>query len=148
MNRTVFVLLATLVLTGVSHAADFTPACHAGMLNGTYAIRYSGAGRIAPDQPLMQFRLIGTTTFDPAGATYDGGQSFDLAVSAGIGIDVVTPWEWGEGTLVIRVEGRDHIQFASPFDPANPDDGDFGLIHNAAVMIGFHSAVGLLGGGG
>lgn len=87
-----------------------------------------------------------STTFNPAAAIYAGEQTFHPAVSGGIGFDFITPWQWGEGPLVIRVEGRDHIQFASPFDPVNSDDGDFGLIHNAAVVLGFHTGVGTPGG--
>ena len=86
------------------------------------------------------------TTFDPAGVTYGGEQSFDLVAVAGLGFDIVTPWKWGEGPLVIRVEGRDHMQFSSPFDPVNPDSGEFGMVHNAAVVVGFHTGMGLLRG--
>jgi len=86
------------------------------------------------------------TTFDPAAVTYGGEEAFDLAISAGVGIDIVTPWRWGEGPLVIRLEGRDHIQLSSPFDPANAEDDDFGMIHNAAVVLGFHTGMGILGG--
>jgi hypothetical protein len=49
--------------------------------------------------------------------------------------------------LVIRLEARDHIQFSSPFDPVAADDPEFGLIHNAGVVIGFHTGMGILGGG-
>jgi hypothetical protein len=87
------------------------------------------------------------TTFDPAAAVYGGEESFHLTATAGLGFDIVTPWEWGEGPLVVRVEGRDFIQFSSPFDPVNADDGDFGLIHNASVVLGFHTGIGVLGGG-
>lgn len=87
------------------------------------------------------------TTFDPAGVTYDGEEGLDLVATAGLGVDIVSPWQWGEGPLVIRLEARDHIQFSSPFDPSNPDDGEFGMIHNAAVVLGFHTGVGVLGGG-
>ena len=86
------------------------------------------------------------TTFDPAAVTYGGEEAFDLAISAGVGIDIVTPWRWGEGPLVIRLEGRDHIQLSSPFDPASAEDDDFGMIHNAAVVLGFHTGMGILGG--
>lgn len=86
------------------------------------------------------------TTFDGAGATYSGDESLDLAVSAGLGFDIITPWRWGEGPLVVRIEGRDMIQLKSPFDPMNPDDSDFDMIHNAAVVLGFHTGIGILGG--
>lgn len=89
-----------------------------------------------------------TTTFDPAAVTYSGEESFDLVAVAGVGIDIVTPWKWGEGPLVIRLEGRDHLQFSSPFDPENPEDSAFGIVHNAALVLGFHTGVGVLGGGG
>jgi hypothetical protein len=87
------------------------------------------------------------TTFDPAGVTYDGSQAFDFVASAGVGFDIITPWHWGEGPLVIRLEAQDYLQFSSPFDPANPDDGDLGMIHNAAVILGLHTGMGVLRGG-
>ncbi|MBT8395376.1 MAG: hypothetical protein HKO65_12190 [Gemmatimonadetes bacterium] len=87
------------------------------------------------------------TTFDQAGANYPGEEKFNLVASASLGFDILTPWHWGEGPLIVRLEGRDHIQFSSPFDPANPDDAEFGLIHNAGVVIGFHTGIGVLGGG-
>lgn len=87
------------------------------------------------------------TNFDPAGVSYDGEQAFEFVASAGAGIDFITPWEWGEGPIVIRLEGRDYIQFSSPFDPVFPDDDAFGMIHNIAVMLGFHTGMGSLTGG-
>jgi hypothetical protein len=87
------------------------------------------------------------TTFDAAAVTYGGEEPFDLVALAGVGIDIITPWKWGEGPLVIRLEGRDHMQFSSPFDPVNPEDGDFGMVHNASVVLGFHTGMGVLGGG-
>jgi hypothetical protein len=88
------------------------------------------------------------TTYDPARATYPGDPGFDLVATASLGFDIVSPWRWGEGPLIVRIEGRDHIQFSSPFDPRDPEASEFGLIHNAAVVIGFHTGVGVLGGGG
>ena len=35
------------------------------------------------------------TTFDAAGVTYGGEESFGLVALAGVGIDIVTPWQWG-----------------------------------------------------
>ena len=61
--------------------------------------------------------------------------------------DIVTPWQWGEGPVSVRIEGRDHIQFSSPFDPANPEASEFGMIHNAGVVIGFHTGIGAMDGG-
>lgn len=87
------------------------------------------------------------TTFGAAAATYGGKETVKLLLPVGIGIDFITPWNWGEGPLVIRIEGRDHIQLKSPFDPVDPDQGDFGMIHNFGVVLGFHTGVGLLGGG-
>lgn len=87
------------------------------------------------------------TTFDAAGVVYGGEESFDLVALAGLGIDIVTPWQWGEGPLVIRLEGQDRIQFSSPFDPMNPDSEELGMVHNAAVMIGFHTGIGVWDGG-
>jgi hypothetical protein len=48
---------------------------------------------------------------------------------------------------VFRIEATDYIQFSSPFDPADPSDAEFGMIHNAAVLVGFHTGMGVLGGG-
>lgn len=86
------------------------------------------------------------TTFSPAGATYPGDEKPQLMAVVGVGIDLVTPWQWGEGPLVLRLEGRNHLQFASPFDPSNPDQGDFGMIHNAVASVGLHTGMGALGG--
>jgi hypothetical protein len=87
------------------------------------------------------------TTYQPAGATYPGQEGFDLVATASLGFDIITPWRWGEGPIIVRLEGRDHIQFSSPFDPLNSDSSDFGMIHNAAAVIGFHTGIGALGGG-
>jgi hypothetical protein len=84
------------------------------------------------------------TTFNPAGASYLGDERPQLMAVAGVGIDLITPWQWGEGPLVIRLEGRNHLQFASPFDPANPEQEDFGMIHNAVVSLGLHTGMGAL----
>jgi hypothetical protein len=86
------------------------------------------------------------TTFDPAGVVYGGEEGFDLVAAAGVGFDIITPWRWGDGPLVVRLEALDHVQLSSPFEPVNPDDGDFGLIHNAAVVLGIYTGVGILGG--
>jgi hypothetical protein len=85
-----------------------------------------------------------TTTFNPAAVTYGGKESFNLVATAGLGIDIVTPWMWGEGPLVIRLEGQDYVQFSSPFDPVNPDDAEFGIIHNIGLVLGFHTGMGIL----
>ena len=87
-----------------------------------------------------------TTTFNSAGASYAGDEKFQLVALGGLGFDYVTPFQWGEGPVVIRLEGRDHIQFDSPFDPINPEASDFGMIHNISVVLGFHTGMGLLGG--
>ncbi len=86
------------------------------------------------------------TTYDPAGATYPGEEGFDLVATASFGFDIVTPLSWGEGPMIVRIEGRDHIQFSSPFEPINSEASEFGMIHNAAVVIGFHTGMGVLGG--
>ncbi|MGD2120492.1 MAG: hypothetical protein PVJ76_02050 [Gemmatimonadota bacterium] len=87
------------------------------------------------------------TTYAPAGANYPGEEGFDLVATASLGFDIVTPWRWGEGMMILRIEGRDHIQFSSPFEPVNSDSSDFGMIHNAAVVLGIHTGIGLLGEG-
>jgi hypothetical protein len=87
------------------------------------------------------------TTFDAAGVTYDGKEALDFTAVAGLGIDFITHWRWGEGPLIIRLEGRDHMQFSSPFDPVNPEDSAFGMVHNAMVLLGLHTGIGILQGG-
>jgi hypothetical protein len=87
------------------------------------------------------------TSFNSAGATYQGEEKFQLVAVGGLGFDFITPWHWGEGPVVVRLEGRDHIQFASPFDPINPEDSDFGMIHNIGIVLGFHTGMGWLEGG-
>lgn len=84
------------------------------------------------------------TQYDPAGVNYSGEQSYDLIASAGLGIDFVTPWVWGEGPVVIRLEGRDYMQFDSPFDPIDSANDAFGMIHNFTVLLGFHTGMGSL----
>lgn len=87
------------------------------------------------------------TTFSAAGARYSGDEGFQPAGIAGVGFDYITPFNWGEGPMIVRLEGKDHIQFASPFDPANPDSGDFSLVHNIFISLGVHTGVDVLGGG-
>ena len=87
------------------------------------------------------------TTFAAAGATYSGEETFHLLVPASLGFDYILPWKWGEGPMVIRLEGRDHIQLKSPFDPVDPAQGDFGMIHNYGLVLGLHTGLGILGEG-
>jgi len=84
------------------------------------------------------------TVYAPAAVAYTGEEGIDFVATASLGVDIVTPWVWGEGPLVIRLEARDHIQFSSPFDPSNSEDPEFGMIHNAALVLGFHTGIGLL----
>ena len=87
------------------------------------------------------------TTYESAGVVYDGSQAVDFVATAGLGVDIVSPWQWGEGSLMIRVEARDHIQFSSPFDPLDSEAGELGMIHNFGFVVGFHTGIGLLAGG-
>ena len=87
------------------------------------------------------------TSFSSAGASYGGDEKFKLAPVAGVGFDFITPWNWDDGPVIIRIEGRNHFQLSSPFDPVNPEDANFGLINNIGVVLGFHTGMGLLGGG-
>jgi hypothetical protein len=98
---------------------------------------------------VMRWRLGNgpVTTFSSAGAKYPGDEGFQLAASGGLGIDFVTPWQWGEGPLIVRFEGRDFVQLSSPFKPIDPDASDFGIIHNVFVSLGLHTGIGHLGGG-
>ncbi len=98
---------------------------------------------------VMRWRLGDgpVTSFSAAGAKYSGDERFQLAASGGLGIDFVTPWQWGEGPLIVRLEGRDYVQFSSPFKPVDPEASDFGIIHNVFISLGFHTGVGHLGGG-
>ncbi len=54
---------------------------------------------------------------------------------------------FNDGPVIVRLEGRNHFQLSSPFDPVNPEDAKFGLINNIGVVLGFHTGMGLLGGG-
>ncbi len=87
------------------------------------------------------------TSYPPAGAVYPGEEKFELIGVGGVGIDFVTPWSWGENPLVIRLDGRDQVQIASPFEPTDPADDEFGLIHNFQVTLGLHTGIGWLRGG-
>lgn len=87
------------------------------------------------------------TTFSAAQTRYSGEEGFQLAANAGVGLDFVTPIFWGEGPMIVRLEGRDFIQLSSPFDPVDPDSGDFSPIHNIYISVGVHTGVDLLGGG-
>jgi hypothetical protein len=104
-------------------------------VSGGVGVARWGLGRGAP------------TTFGAAAATYDGSESYNLLVPVSVGVDYITPWNWGEGPMVIRIEGREHLQLMSPFDPVNPDQDDFGMVHNYGVLIGVHTGLGVLGGG-
>lgn len=86
------------------------------------------------------------TTFNAAGARYSGNESFQPLGLAGLGLDYVTPFEWGEGPMIVRLEGKDHIQLASPFDPLDPEGGDFGIIHQIYLSLGLHTGIDVLGG--
>jgi hypothetical protein len=88
-----------------------------------------------------------STTFHSAGATYSGEESFQLVAVGGVGFDFITPWQWGEGPVIVRIEGRNHFQFASPFDPVDPEQANFGMINNVSLVLGFHTGMGMLGGG-
>jgi hypothetical protein len=84
------------------------------------------------------------TVFGDAAVAYDGKEAFDLVAVAGLGLDIITPWQWGEGPLVIRLEGRDLMQFSSPFDPMNAEDSSFAMIHNPMALLGLHTGLGVL----
>ncbi|MGD8362379.1 MAG: hypothetical protein PVJ04_13215 [Gemmatimonadota bacterium] len=86
------------------------------------------------------------TSYLPAAASYDGTQNFDLIAVGGLGFDIITPWSWGDGPLIVRLEGRDHVQFNSPFDPLDADASKFGIIHNIYASLGVHTGIGVLGG--
>ena len=88
-----------------------------------------------------------TTSFPAAGAQYGGDEKFHLAGNAGLGFDIVTPWNWGEGPMLVRLEVRDLIQLSSPFDPVEAEASDFGIVHNPMISLGFHTGMGTLRGG-
>lgn len=87
------------------------------------------------------------TSYAPAAVSYNGTESFDLIAVGSFGFDFITPWSWGEGPLIVRLEGRDLAQLKSPFDPLNADQGDFGIVHNVYVSLGVHTGIGVLSGG-
>jgi hypothetical protein len=84
-----------------------------------------------------------TTSFAPSGAKYSGDK-FKPAAVAGLGLDFVTPWIWGEGPVVVRLAVKDYIQLSSNFSPIEAEAGDFGIVHNGMVTLGFHTGMGLL----
>jgi hypothetical protein len=86
------------------------------------------------------------TSFPSAGASYPGTEEFQLMAVGGAGLDFITPWRWGEGPLVVRLEARDQIQLTSPFDPLDAEESAFGMIHHLRLNLGFHTGIGLLGG--
>ena len=86
------------------------------------------------------------TAFPPAGVYYDGRDHFQPTAVAGIGLDWISPWRWGDGSLAVRLEGRDQIQFSSPFEPLDPEQGKLGLIHNIQVSLGVYTGLGVLNG--
>ena len=86
-----------------------------------------------------------TTTFPSAGAAYSGREATDLVGMAGLGLDIQTGLKWGEGPLVLRIEGRDEVQ-RSPLDPVDPSGDSFAIVHNVRVSIGLHTGGGVLRG--
>jgi hypothetical protein len=84
------------------------------------------------------------TAFPAARAFYDGDDGFDLMGVGSFGLDFATPFQWGEGPLMIRLEARDGVQFESPFQPLDRNDGDFGMVHNIRIGLGMHAGFGRL----
>jgi hypothetical protein len=85
------------------------------------------------------------TTYAPAEVTYPGEEKFILAGVVGLGIDIISPWKWGEGSLIFRLELRDYIHRWSPFDPLASDAPGFGRIHQGVISLGLHTGVGVMG---
>lgn len=83
------------------------------------------------------------TSYSPAGASYANNR-VELAAFGGVGVDIVTPWNWGEGPMIVRLEARDLLQFASNFTPIDAEAGEFGVVHNMSLVLGLHTGLGLL----
>lgn len=82
------------------------------------------------------------TTYPPAGVLYPGSEDFEPVAVGGFGLDFRTPLTWGKQPLVVRLEGRDHVQFRSPFEPIDSGTGDFGIIHNISFTLGLYTGIG------
>lgn len=84
------------------------------------------------------------STFEDANARYFGSEGWKGTALAGLGFDFITPWTWGDGPIVVRIEGADVIQLRSPLKPAS-GHADFDVAHGARVTLGMHTGIGFLG---
>lgn len=113
--------------------------------------------RPAPDQVYIPFVALGLagvryglgkgplTSFPAASAYHSGDQQFNLAGSAAVGIDVISPLSWDDSPIVLRIEAADQVAPRSPF--RSLDTGKrFQFVHNARLTIGLHAGLGSLSG--
>jgi hypothetical protein len=82
------------------------------------------------------------TSYPQGGVSYGGSEEFQPVAVGGLGFDFRTPITWGDQPLVVRLEGRDHVQFRSPFDAIDPSVGDLGMVHNISITLGLYTGIG------
>jgi hypothetical protein len=85
------------------------------------------------------------TTFPEAAAYHPGKRSIALAGSAGLGLDIISPWGWDESPIILRLEAADQVAPRSPFRSIESAKR-FQYVHNARLTIGLHAGLGSLGG--
>jgi hypothetical protein len=110
-----------------------------------------------PDQVFSPFVALGVagvryglgkgplTTFPAADAYHSGEHTINLAGSAGLGLDIVSPWGWDESPIVLRIEAADQVAPRSPFRSLETGKR-FQFVHNARLTIGLHAGLGNLRG--
>lgn len=84
----------------------------------------------------------GIVLWESAGASFDGDDGAQFAVTGGFGIDIVTSLRWDGAPIGIRIEAVDHFLLDSPFAPL--DGGDFDPVHNVRFVIGAFTGFGVL----
>lgn len=110
-----------------------------------------------PDQVFLPFIALGVagvryglgkgplTTFPAADAYHSGEVRFNLAGSAALGLDIISPLIWDESPIVLRIEAADQLAPRSPFRSLETGKR-FQLVHNARLTIGLHAGLGSLWG--
>jgi hypothetical protein len=85
------------------------------------------------------------STYPEAAAYHPGKRSIALAGSAGLGLDIISPWGWDESPIVVRIEAADQVAPRSPFRSLETTKR-FHFVHNARLTVGLHAGLGSLGG--
>jgi hypothetical protein len=135
-----------------------------GWSNGTREIG-SWAGEAAvlvrifvpePDQVFVPYVAVGAagvryglgkgpaSTFPEADAYHPGRQSIEWAGSAGLGLDIISPWGWDESPIVLRIEAGNQVAPRSPLRSLESAKR-FQFVHNARFTVGLHAGLGSLG---